>query len=132
MALSIQSVLICTLKCSKMPSKNDKVEKVEEKAEIEIILHTDAYIPDSYIPDGYQKIQMYKRIKSMDRIEDYNEIFDEMIDRFGNLPDETVNLLRIVRMKVWAIGTRDYSYKRETKSNLDLYFRRRYSKSRWK
>ncbi|MFY3791152.1 transcription-repair coupling factor [Ureibacillus sp. MALMAid1270] len=83
--------------------KERQGEKPEERAEIEIILHTDAYIPDSYIPDGYQKIQMYKRIKSMDRIEDYNEIFDEMIDRFGNLPDETVNLLRIARMKVWAI-----------------------------
>ncbi len=70
---------------------------------MKLLLHTDAYIPDSYIPDGYQKIQMYKRIKSMDRIEDYNEIFDEMIDRFGNLPDETVSLLRIARMKVWAI-----------------------------
>nr|WP_106782163.1 transcription-repair coupling factor [Lysinibacillus timonensis] len=77
--------------------------KQEEKADVEIILHIDAYIPDSYIPDGYQKIQMYKRIKSMDHIEDYNEIFDEMIDRFGNLPDETVNLLRVARMKVWAL-----------------------------
>jgi len=83
--------------------KEKQGQMPEERAEIEIILHTDAYIPDSYITDGYQKIQMYKRIKSMDAIEDYNEIFDEMIDRFGNPPDETVNLLRIARMKVWAM-----------------------------
>lgn len=77
-------------------------EKQEEKADVEIILHTDAYIPDTYIPDGYQKIQMYKRIKSMDRIDDYSEIMDELLDRFGNLPMETEKLLRIARMKVWA------------------------------
>ncbi len=76
--------------------------KKEEKPEVEIILHTDAYIPDKYIPDGYQKIQMYKRIKSMDRIEDYSEIIDELHDRFGDLPDETEKLLRIARIKVWA------------------------------
>ena len=76
--------------------------KVEEKTDIEIILHIDAYIPDAYIPDGYQKIQMYKRIKGMDRVEDFFEIMDEMQDRFGDLPVETERLLRIARMKVWA------------------------------
>ena len=76
--------------------------KVEEKSDIEIILHIDAYIPDAYIPDGYQKIQMYKRIKGMDRVEDFFEIMDEMQDRFGDLPVETERLMRIARMKVWA------------------------------
>ena len=75
----------------------------EEKQDVEFILHTDAYIPDAYIPDGYQKIQMYKRIKAMERIEDYFEIIDEMQDRFGDLPVETERLMRIARMKVWAM-----------------------------
>lgn len=75
----------------------------EEKPDVEIILHLDAYIPDAYIPDGYQKIQMYKRIKSMDRIEDYLEIIEELHDRFGDLPVETERLLRIARIKVWAL-----------------------------
>ncbi|MGE7023953.1 transcription-repair coupling factor [Solibacillus cecembensis] len=77
--------------------------KREEKAEIEIILQVDAYIPDAYIPDGYQKIQMYKRIKAMERVEDYLEIMDEMQDRFGDIPAETERLMRIARMKVWAM-----------------------------
>ncbi|MEG0472587.1 MAG: transcription-repair coupling factor [Solibacillus sp.] len=76
--------------------------KHEEKVDIEIILQVDAYIPDAYIPDGYQKIQMYKRIKAMERVEDYVEIIDEMQDRFGDIPAETERLLRIARMKVWA------------------------------
>ena len=77
--------------------------KREEKMEIEIILQVDAYIPDAYIPDGYQKIQMYKRIKAMERVEDYLEITDELQDRFGDIPAETERLLRIARMKVWAM-----------------------------
>ena len=90
-------------------------EKKEEKPEVEIILHTDAYIPDKYIPDGYQKIQMYKRIKSMDRIEDYSEIIDELHDRFGDLPDETEKLLRIARIKVWAMQAGVSSIKEKQK-----------------
>lgn len=78
--------------------------KKEEQPDVEIILHTEAYIPDAYIPDGYQKIQMYKRIKAMERVEDYVEIIDEMQDRFGDVPTETVRLLRIARMKVWALA----------------------------
>ena len=77
--------------------------KREEKPEVEILLQTDAYIPDAYIPDGYQKIQMYKRIKAMEREEDYFEIIDELQDRFGDLPVETERLMRIARMKVWAL-----------------------------
>ncbi|AWE05955.1 transcription-repair coupling factor [Lysinibacillus sp. 2017] len=76
--------------------------KKEEKTEVEIVLHVDAYIPDAYIPDGYQKIQMYKRIKSMEKMDDYMEIIEELQDRFGDLPVETERLMRIARMKVWA------------------------------
>ena len=46
----------------------------EDIQDIEIVLSTDAYIPDEYIPDGYQKIQMYKRVKAMDQVEEYSEL----------------------------------------------------------
>lgn len=74
----------------------------EEIPEIEISLPINAYIPDSYIRDGFQKIQMYKRVKAMEKETDYNELVDEMIDRFGDLPLEADQLLRIGRMKVWG------------------------------
>ncbi len=77
--------------------------KKEEKPEIEILLNVDAYIPDAYIPDGYQKIQMYKRIKAMDQVDEYEEIMEELQDRFGDLPIETERLLRIARMKIWGL-----------------------------
>ncbi|MGO1061138.1 transcription-repair coupling factor [Planococcus sp. FY231025] len=76
--------------------------KKEEIPEIEISLDVDAYIPDSYIHDGYQKIQMYKRVKGIDEAEEVAELQDELIDRFGDMPIETDRLLRIARMKVWG------------------------------
>ncbi len=76
--------------------------KKEVVPEIEISLDMNAYIPDSYVSDGYQKIQMYKRVKDIETEEEMIELQDEMIDRFGDIPNETDNLLRIARMKVWA------------------------------
>lgn len=89
--------------------------KREDKPDIEILIPVDAYIPDAYIPDGYQKIQMYKRIKSMDREGDYSELVDEMNDRFGDLPIETERLLRIARMKVWGLQSGVTSIKEKQK-----------------
>lgn len=77
-------------------------EVKSEDPGVEIILPYDAYIPEHYIPDGYQKIQMYKRVKSIETMEDYNEIIDELVDRFGDLPPEVERLMRIARMRVWS------------------------------
>ncbi|WP_438314089.1 transcription-repair coupling factor [Sporosarcina sp. FA9] len=73
-----------------------------EIPDIEISLSIDAYLPDEYIRDGFQKIQMYKRVKALDSEEDYSELVDEMTDRFGDMPFEADLLLRVARMKVWG------------------------------
>ncbi len=69
---------------------------------LEISLPVNAYIPDEYIRDGFQKIQMYKRVKAIESEEDYSELVDEMTDRFGDLPLEADLLLRIARIKAWG------------------------------
>ncbi|MCG7337471.1 transcription-repair coupling factor [Sporosarcina sp. ACRSM] len=70
--------------------------------DVEISLPVNAYLPDEYIRDGFQKIQMYKRVKAIDSVEDYTELVDEMTDRFGDLPLEADLLLRIARIKAWG------------------------------
>ncbi|MFJ7936805.1 transcription-repair coupling factor [Sporosarcina sp. NPDC096371] len=86
-------------------------EAIEEKQtgivkadirEMEISLPVNAYIPDGYVRDGFQKIQMYKRVKAIDSEEDYSELVDEMTDRFGDMPLEADLLLRIARIKAWG------------------------------
>ncbi|QFF97395.1 transcription-repair coupling factor [Psychrobacillus glaciei] len=76
--------------------------KKEDLQDLEIVLSTEAYISDDYIPDGYQKIQMYKRVKAMEKEEEYLDILDELQDRFGEIPLEADKLLRIARLKIWG------------------------------
>lgn len=74
-----------------------------EKPQIEIDLEIDAYIPDSYIKDGHQKIEMYKRFRGIQTLEDMEELQEEMLDRFGEFPDEVSYLFQIAEMKVFSV-----------------------------
>ena len=83
-----------------------------------------AYIPDDYIRDGFQKIQMYKRVKAVESEEDYSELVDEMTDRFGDLPFEADLLLRVSRIKVWGRIAGVQSIKKQH-TNIEIRFRRK-------
>lgn len=70
---------------------------------VEIDLDIDAYIPDAYISDGQQKIEMYKRFRAIKDLEDMEELQEEMIDRFGEYPEEVGYLFKIAEIKVFAM-----------------------------
>ncbi|RSK25489.1 transcription-repair coupling factor [Bacillus sp. HMF5848] len=74
----------------------------KQKANVEIDLELDAYIPDVYIQDGQQKIDMYKRFRGVDTLEDILELQEEMTDRFGDYPQEVDLLFTVAKMKVYA------------------------------
>ncbi|HLO10633.1 MAG TPA: transcription-repair coupling factor [Pseudoneobacillus sp.] len=74
-----------------------------ELTSVEIDLEVDAYLPDTYISDGHLKIEMYKRFRALLTLEDIEELQDEMIDRFGEYPEEVGYLFQIAEMKVYAI-----------------------------
>ena len=75
-------------------------EEVIHETEVQIDLDATCYIPDSYISDSSQKIEMYQEIASCKNEEDIQNVIDEMIDRFGNMPNEIENLLEIARIKI--------------------------------
>ncbi|WP_251554317.1 transcription-repair coupling factor [Neobacillus muris] len=77
--------------------------KETAKRTVEIDLEIDAYIPDAYIKDGNQKIEMYKRFRGADSLEEVEELQAEMQDRFGEYPDEVAYLFQIAEIKVFAI-----------------------------
>ena len=62
----------------------------------------DAYIPPSYIKNEYQKLDIYKRISAIESEEEYMDMQDELIDRFGELPAPVENLLLIASVKALA------------------------------
>ena len=51
-------------------------------------LDVDAYIPDSYIPNEYQKLDIYKRIAAIENEEEMEDMIEELIDRFGDIPEK--------------------------------------------
>ncbi|MBX6352664.1 MAG: transcription-repair coupling factor [Thermoflavifilum sp.] len=78
-------------------------EQVKEPPEPTIELPVEAYIPDSYIPDGAQKIAMYKKFRYVRSPEAADELADELMDRYGELPEPVRNLLDITRIKSYAM-----------------------------
>jgi len=73
--------------------------EVQEELDIQIDLDVTSYIPDSYISDSNQKIEVYQDIALCKNEEDIRDIIDELIDRFGNMPEELEKLLEIARIK---------------------------------
>ena len=80
-------------------AKKQGTEKRRQKGNAEINLQIDAYLPSDYIADERQKIEIYKRIREIDSRVNYEELQNELIDRFGEYPDVVAFLLEIGLVK---------------------------------
>lgn len=78
--------------------KEDNDDNISFK-EVKIDIPVSAYIPDSYIPNLMQKIAMYHKISEAADEQEITNIVDEMLDRFGDLPKETNNLIKVVEIR---------------------------------
>ena len=76
----------------------------EEKDQFETVVDcdVDAFIPDGYIKNEYLKLDVYKRISTIENEEEYMDMQDELMDRFGDIPKSVDNLLRVAEMKAMA------------------------------
>ncbi|MDE5863640.1 MAG: DEAD/DEAH box helicase, partial [Lachnospiraceae bacterium] len=79
-----------------------KGEDVEEDFSTNIELPIDAYIPSTYVKNEMTKLELYKRISAVWTREDYEDMLDELTDRFGEPPVEVINLLTIAQLKACA------------------------------
>lgn len=82
--------------------KEAKGIRTMEDFETTIDLIMDAFIPDSYISNEYQKLDVYKRIAVIESQQDYDDMLEELLDRFGELPKAVMNLLAIAKLKASA------------------------------
>ncbi|MBQ0026896.1 MAG: transcription-repair coupling factor [Lachnospiraceae bacterium] len=62
----------------------------------------DAYLPETYIKNESQRLGVYRRIAGIETDEDYGDVSDELIDRFGDMPAPVENLLKVARIKAKA------------------------------
>ncbi|MGN0395874.1 MAG: transcription-repair coupling factor [Coprococcus sp.] len=79
-----------------------KGEKVEERFETTVQLPFDAYIPADYVKNEFVKLDLYKRISQIDGHEAYEDLIDEMTDRFGDMPKEVIGLMDISLLRANA------------------------------
>ena len=79
-----------------------KGEKKAAKEHTEVDLQISAFIPEYYIRDAHLKLSFYQRIQNATAISQLGLLFDELVDRFGDVPQETQNLLTIAEIKLLA------------------------------
>lgn len=73
--------------------------KMEEEKDVQIDMNISSFIPDEYIENSSQKIEIYQDIALSKDEEDLVEVIDEIIDRYGKMPQEVENLIEIARIK---------------------------------
>ncbi len=80
----------------------EKGMEVMDSFETKIDISIDAFIPPQYIKNEFQKLNVYKQIASIESEEEYRDMQDELMDRFGELPKNVENLLSIALIKALA------------------------------
>ena len=86
---------------------NEEVQKLKGGRVIEdfstlVDLDVDAFIPPTYIVNEVQKLDIYKRIAAIENVRERDDMKDELLDRFGEIPKSVDNLLRIALIRVAA------------------------------
>ena len=82
--------------------KEEQGIEVKPEFDVQIDLNVTSFIPEEYIPDSNQKIEIYQDIALCKNESDIQDVIDELIDRFGNIPEEVQKLLDISRIKQLA------------------------------
>ena len=79
-----------------------KHEVREDDADIEVKIAIPFFIPEEYIPDFSVRMQVYRELSNIASIDDLMLIQDDIIDRFGKLPQTVLNLIEIIKIKIRA------------------------------
>lgn len=68
----------------------------------EINLHVPALLPNNYCPDVHERLVLYKRLANAGNDDDLDTLQEELIDRFGMLPEPAEALLACHRLRIAA------------------------------
>ena len=73
-------------------AKGEKVQQEEQRPVI-VELPVDAYLPPEYVMDEIERVDLYRRASGVQSLAEVDDLAEELTDRFGRLPDPTLNLL---------------------------------------
>ncbi len=93
-----------------------------EAGEVFIEFKLDAFLDAGYIPDEKARLDMYKTIAAVDSAEDASDVYDELIDRYGNIPEPAANLIEVALVKKMA-GFCGFQMVKQKDDMVLLYFR---------
>ena len=82
----------------------EKGETVTERTDCVVDLSIDAYIPEKYVPTPSERMDLYRKIASIRSGEDADDLKDECLDRFGDIPRSVENLFRVALLRALAEG----------------------------
>ena len=74
-------------------------EKVPYQVETRVELRVDAYLPAEYVRGENQRMEVFKRIALIKTREIREDVIEELIDRFGEIPDPVLNLIDIAHLR---------------------------------
>ena len=74
-------------------------ETITSELETRVDLRVNAYLPETYITDEHQRMEMYRRIAALSSDADREDIIDELIDRFGDMPEVVNTLLDVSQLR---------------------------------
>jgi transcription-repair coupling factor (superfamily II helicase) len=100
---------------------SEKIEKKKEEKQTIIENDLNALIPKDYIENDTERLNIYKRLYALTKIDEVESIKDELKDRFGEFLEDVENLLEIIKIKI--IATRTGLEKiRISGNHLELHF----------
>jgi transcription-repair coupling factor (superfamily II helicase) len=90
-----------------------KGEVIEEEVNTQIDLNVNIRIPEPYVPEMGQRLRLYKRISSAPDERRLQDICDELLDRYGPIPEPVETLLEYARLRRDAVALRVQSISRQ-------------------
>ena len=83
---------------------NNLIENISNK-NVAIEISDDCLIPEDYISSDTQRFEIYKNLYKFESNKELNELEQELVDKFGKLPQELKNLLYVIKVRIQAIKT---------------------------
>ena len=95
-------MLVHAVACLKVGKEPDLTEPLGVTTEIN--LHAPALLPDDYCGDVHERLVLYKRLANCQDLEHLNQLFEELVDRFGRLPEPAQTLVESHRLRIAAVA----------------------------
>jgi transcription-repair coupling factor (superfamily II helicase) len=83
-----------------LDAKSGGLEQRPESFSPQITVDAPILLPDHYVPDLDLRMGLYRRMNELESSEEIESFAAELIDRFGKLPEETANLLKVIEIKL--------------------------------